>query len=840
MFADGHVYQFGGVDLEGVVHNTIHRWAPSSGFTLVAPSGRSPRPRWTHAACVVGRKMYVFGGFYGYGPSGPTGRLNDLWSFDFDELTWSEVAPARGSGPPPSVRSHHSAACAGGRHFLVFGGADERRVKKDGEWGLFRSGSGESLVDVPLNDVHSFDTQSRVWRQLTPTADTAAAVPSGGITCRLAAHGGSLWALSWRPARPDEASGLKLEMATLKLPPWMGAIHTAAGAAAARGDEAAAAQQQHPHPPPGAAVAVAWRRVRPGGALPPGRDLFGAAVACSSSPFGPSEWVIHGGRSEAGLLLRDTHAFSFETRAWRRVTAAVPHAVPHNVLLPGLRGDTGGGDAAPCERYSHALCCSPDGAVVFVVGGSNAAQHAASPPPQSSQHASLGQACACVERLFLARTAGVGSAEGGGGDASSSSPSSALPKEYVPPSVAADARRGHPLLRRGRGGLGGGGLRAPLPVMVASFGSSAGRAAASLLRATLLAAARAAGHNLAWPPPRAGAPGAGDAPGGGGGGGGASSYDDDDDDFDDDSDDAAAADAADDALGAGAGGGGAAAAARERRARRRAQRAAAAGAPPPPPPDVYLDVCGRRFHAHSTVLAAASSSLAASLAVDADDAALEAATRPGRRLHAYAASTGAPPAVLLLIAVIAAVIALLSRCYIKARRSLRPRRPRRLALPGCDFPTALVLVRFAYSKRPRKVPLPSGRADVAAEEPAGAFAVPAPAPAPASAPSSAAALRSIFAASVSFGVPSMRAASTDALVAALSLGTICPTAALAHSCGCPTLWGACVTAAAESLPELAKSVELAELWASQPGVAQQLASQAAAVLRGRGGGARGG
>jgi hypothetical protein len=218
------------------VYNTTHRWTPEEGFQAVDTRGLPPPARWTHSACVVGSGMYVFGGFYGYGGQGATGRFNDLWRLDLERLVWAEITPGDDSAPPPSVRSHHSAAVIGTKMY-VFGGADEQRVQQQpaGDWaaGLFKGlGAGqapapEEFVDILHNDLHEFDTETRRWR-VVPVADDAPP-PPGGITARLAVHENTLYSLCWRALEEgeepdyelgdDAADGIVLEMACIDLQP---------------------------------------------------------------------------------------------------------------------------------------------------------------------------------------------------------------------------------------------------------------------------------------------------------------------------------------------------------------------------------------------------------------------------------------------------------------------------------------------------------------------------------------------------------------------------------------------------------------------------------------------
>lgn len=55
-----------------------------------------PSPRGAHTTTVIGKKVYVFGGYGGVG----YGRrdMDDLHSLDTDSWKWSKLAP-KGKGP---------------------------------------------------------------------------------------------------------------------------------------------------------------------------------------------------------------------------------------------------------------------------------------------------------------------------------------------------------------------------------------------------------------------------------------------------------------------------------------------------------------------------------------------------------------------------------------------------------------------------------------------------------------------------------------------------------------------------------------------------------------------
>lgn len=101
---------------------------------------KTPCPRSGHAAIFYPnkRQMYIFGG-----KDSNSQKLNDLWAFDMESSTWSQILPVDGRSPDP--RSGHS-ACYFEGYILVFGGILE--------------------VTKELNDVQVFVIKEQKWIQI--------------------------------------------------------------------------------------------------------------------------------------------------------------------------------------------------------------------------------------------------------------------------------------------------------------------------------------------------------------------------------------------------------------------------------------------------------------------------------------------------------------------------------------------------------------------------------------------------------------------------------------------------------------------------------------------------
>jgi len=112
----------------------------------LTPAGTKPLRRCLHHAVLdpAGRQMYLYGGCAsGFGPC----PLGDLWSFNLQTNTWTEVSPSI----KPPARQHYGFSFDSRRNRVVLFG-----------------GSGAGL----LGDTWFFDTGARTWSQF-PTSSLA-------------------------------------------------------------------------------------------------------------------------------------------------------------------------------------------------------------------------------------------------------------------------------------------------------------------------------------------------------------------------------------------------------------------------------------------------------------------------------------------------------------------------------------------------------------------------------------------------------------------------------------------------------------------------------------------
>lgn len=150
-------------------------------WACIETNNTPPIPRSGHSAVIYNGSMYVFGGLGAH-------RYNDLFKFDFDTKTWTEIKP-KDESKLPSKRYKHS-ACIYENMMYIFGGWDSsgklndmyRYIFDRNEWEIVhcdsppRPRSAHSVAvyqkmmylfggigDNKFNDMHRFSFKTNQW-----------------------------------------------------------------------------------------------------------------------------------------------------------------------------------------------------------------------------------------------------------------------------------------------------------------------------------------------------------------------------------------------------------------------------------------------------------------------------------------------------------------------------------------------------------------------------------------------------------------------------------------------------------------------------------------------------
>ena len=126
---------FGGRHSQRILSNIYSLDFNTLSWTKIEPSGNSPPARDSHSAIIYNEvDMIIFGG------NGTAGKLNDSWNFNFTDKKWSKIS---GSGKKPSPRDGHLTSLIYDKYMMVYAGLNNE--------------------DNVIHDIYLFDVQNRIW-----------------------------------------------------------------------------------------------------------------------------------------------------------------------------------------------------------------------------------------------------------------------------------------------------------------------------------------------------------------------------------------------------------------------------------------------------------------------------------------------------------------------------------------------------------------------------------------------------------------------------------------------------------------------------------------------------
>ena len=130
---------FGGRHSQRILSNIYSLDFATLSWTKIEPYSKAPQARDSHSAIIYNNSdMIIFGG------NGISGKMNDLWNFNFSLKKWSEISK-NGKGTWPNPRDGHNTAVIFDKYMVIYAGLD-----------------GEDNV---IQDIFLFDIEKRFWYQ---------------------------------------------------------------------------------------------------------------------------------------------------------------------------------------------------------------------------------------------------------------------------------------------------------------------------------------------------------------------------------------------------------------------------------------------------------------------------------------------------------------------------------------------------------------------------------------------------------------------------------------------------------------------------------------------------
>lgn len=169
-----HMILIGGQETDTKRFSDILYYDPENN-TFSQPTIRGDKvPSFSrHTSSLVGSRMFVFGGFDGFGTN------FNLAIFDPYARTWSNIPQSNVKGEIPVSRTNHAAASVGSKMY-IFGG------NNNNEHGVYQV----------LDDLYMLDTETLTWSRPKTTGDRPCARSGHTLTTigkKLFLFGGGVW-----------------------------------------------------------------------------------------------------------------------------------------------------------------------------------------------------------------------------------------------------------------------------------------------------------------------------------------------------------------------------------------------------------------------------------------------------------------------------------------------------------------------------------------------------------------------------------------------------------------------------------------------------------------------
>lgn len=204
---NGCIYVFGGHNGQHMCNDLFKYDISRDLWTHEDNNGNPPTPRYFHSAAVLEHSMYIFGGQ----DSGRPHYVNDLFRYDFDTCTWTNINGIS----PPSARHNHLAVAVNHMMYIIGGHNGTSGVCYNdihiynplaNAWSIVRASGrppaavhGASYVIIAndiyvvfgrsYNTVHSniycYNIETHAWRIVAPINNQTVPQPRSGHSCVL-------------------------------------------------------------------------------------------------------------------------------------------------------------------------------------------------------------------------------------------------------------------------------------------------------------------------------------------------------------------------------------------------------------------------------------------------------------------------------------------------------------------------------------------------------------------------------------------------------------------------------------------------------------------------------
>ena len=128
---------FGGRHSQRILSNIYCLDFTTLSWSKIDPTGNSPPARDSHSAIIYkDSDMIIFGG------NGTSGKLNDLWNFNFFDKKWSKISC---TGKIPLPRDGHLTSLIYDKYMVIYAGLDND--------------------DNVIHDIYLFDVENKIWHE---------------------------------------------------------------------------------------------------------------------------------------------------------------------------------------------------------------------------------------------------------------------------------------------------------------------------------------------------------------------------------------------------------------------------------------------------------------------------------------------------------------------------------------------------------------------------------------------------------------------------------------------------------------------------------------------------